>query len=441
MPTFTDSDAIFNSFLNYMNFEKNPDVKLLRLERMNALGSLFKHPELCYKTLHIAGSKGKGSLSTMLSSILSEHGLKTGLYTSPHIESYKERITLNTEFFLEEDYLSQGQCIQDFLDKANYSLWQGQGKPTFFELMTLLAFLLFKHTNCDWGVFEVGMGGRLDSTNIISPEACVITPIELEHTEYLGDTLEKIAFEKGGIIKEHTPVFISEQKSEVKEVFKAIAKEKNAPIYFIEDAVDHYTFENTKEGTNAFIEYKDKKLFPDGLKLKLSMTGELQVKNASLAAYCARMILKDIPIETIEIGLHKALLKARFEQLNDDIVIDGAHTEASTKAASQTFHSLYGKGILLFGCALDKDPELLSESFKNNFTEVIITRPGTFKPSDLERMEKAFRKRFAKVSVIPETEEAVHTAKKLKEVEKLPLLVCGSFYLASIARSLLKEEQ
>lgn len=183
----------------FINFERWPQKSILNLKSMLFFAESFKNPQDDYESVHIAGSKGKGSLSIMISSILKEAGLKTGLYMSPHVNDFRERVTLAGDFFPDKVYSSAYDKIKmgfEALIERDPSL-----DPTWFEIVTMLAFLLFKDEKCDWGVFETGMGGRLDTTNILDPMCSVLTPIELEHCQYLGDTKEKIAFEKAGIIK------------------------------------------------------------------------------------------------------------------------------------------------------------------------------------------------------------------------------------------------
>lgn len=193
-----------------------------------ALDEHFDHPHRKFKTIHIAGTNGKGSCSHTLAAMLQETGLKVGLYTSPHLVDFRERIRVN------------GKCISqkyviDFV--KNERAFFEPLSPSFFELTTALAFKYFAEQKVDIAVIEVGLGGRLDCTNIITPEVSVITNISFDHTQFLGDTLAKIATEKAGIIKEGIPVVIGETTSETKPVFERIAAEKKAPIYFAEEGL------------------------------------------------------------------------------------------------------------------------------------------------------------------------------------------------------------
>ncbi|MCB0460124.1 MAG: bifunctional folylpolyglutamate synthase/dihydrofolate synthase [Flavobacteriaceae bacterium] len=202
------------------------------LTNTNAISEHLGNPHHTFKSIHVAGTNGKGSTSHMLASILQEAGYKVGLYTSPHLKDFRERIKINGEMISKNAVINFVKKNQSFLEKQQLS---------FFEMTVGLAFDYFAKQKVDIAVVEVGLGGRLDSTNIITPVVSVITNIGLDHTQMLGDTLEKIAFEKAGIIKENIPVVIGERQEETEHVFIEIAKNKSAPIYFAEDkAIDIY---------------------------------------------------------------------------------------------------------------------------------------------------------------------------------------------------------
>ena len=195
------------------------------LENTHILDEHFGHPHTKYRTIHIAGTNGKGSCSHTIASVLQEAGYKVGLFTSPHLTDFRERIRVNEEMVSE-------QYVMDFIDSER-SFFEPL-YPTFFELTTAMAFKYFAEQKVDVAVIEVGLGGRLDCTNIITPDLCVITNISFDHIQYLGDTLAKIASEKAGIIKPHVPIVIGETQEETKPVFIAKAEEEKADIIFAE---------------------------------------------------------------------------------------------------------------------------------------------------------------------------------------------------------------
>ena len=217
------------SAANYEKQKKNGDFSL---KTIALLSNELDNPQLSYKTIHVAGSKGKGSVSTMCATILNMYGFSDGLYTSPHIINFLERVRSVKGFFHNKIYEeSAGELVQFMEDIGERIELAGFSYPSWFELITLFAFIVFKKSNIDWGVFETGLGGRLDATNILQPNLSIITPIELEHTEYLGDTITKITYEKAGIIKQNTPVCVSAQNKEAEKILKKIARQKRAPIF------------------------------------------------------------------------------------------------------------------------------------------------------------------------------------------------------------------
>ena len=199
-PHFSTSDEVFEYLLGYVNVEKG-QATVFKLDRMQYLAERLGNPHKGRLTIHVAGSKGKGSVSTMSANILSAAGLKVGLYTSPHLLRWKERISFPDKEISEEVLISAMEEILPLVEGKKAADFPGDEMPTYFELTTLVAFCAFRALGCDAQVIETGLGGRLDSTNIVDPDVSVITPIELEHTQFLGDTIAKIAFEKAGIMK------------------------------------------------------------------------------------------------------------------------------------------------------------------------------------------------------------------------------------------------
>ena len=221
--SFDQAIQYMNSFMNLERHTDKYSEKTYRLDRVRRMLELLGNPQNSYKTIHVAGSKGKGSTAAFIANALQALGYKTGLYMSPHVSDYRERFTLCGTFIDDSDLIRTADELKEGIKSVE--------DPTTFELYTVFAFLLFKNIGCSWAVIETGMGGRLDATNVLLPQACVLTPIELEHTKILGDTIEKIATEKSKIIKPNTPVFVSLQKDEAMKVFKAEASSCNSNIY------------------------------------------------------------------------------------------------------------------------------------------------------------------------------------------------------------------
>ena len=475
----------------FINFEKRPHKKKFSLEVIRYYATLFSNPQTTYKCIHIAGSKGKGSVAVMLSALLTEAGYKSGLYTSPHVNDFRERITENGRFFSDLAYLEAFRAVQEsvmpHIDKET------EPQPSWFELVTLTAFVLFRQERLDWAVFETGMGGRLDATNIIQPEITVLTPIELEHCEYLGHTIPLIAAEKAGIIKAGVPVFCSRQQPSALEVFKERAAALNAPFFYLPDFIEAIEHRLTPQGREVTIRFSAAHpvgaLFKRPLHAILPLFTPVQAENAALAAAAFKYRFPDMPEDLIESGLSKAWLPARFQLLSTKplIVLDGAHTHNSIQTCADTFFSLLNNGsgasipyndstsvhsgtppvsgtisaysdtqsipdvppnakpILVFACAADKDPAGFAPIFYGNIAYLYLTVPGSFKKGNLEKTVSAFTQVFENEnSVVMEASEDFNAILKKaftqSIIENRPLLITGSFYLAAEAQRVYSAE-
>ena len=384
---------------SYLNFEKTPKKNVFWLETMRFFCGKLKNPERAEPCFHVAGSKGKGSVSMFIASILKAAGFKAGLYTSPHILDFLERVSLAGEKFDRGIYEKAANELMEAVKNVKDTELPGGRGITWFELVTIFAFLSFRQAKTDFAVYEVGLGGRLDSTNVVDPLCACIGPIELEHTEFLGDTVEKIAAEKGGIIKPNSKVIIAKQIPSVRKVFEEIAKEKNAELLFVDNEIKNLEFEiekipqgNHAGGANALgigaapqafrsenggMEREDaeqriarreaervreeernareknhpamnvsfeSKLFSRPINARLKMLGKFQAQNAALAALAVKSAIPEISEETIEKGLSSAVLPARFEVVPSPekyenipyLVLDGAHTVNSVTFTMET---------------------------------------------------------------------------------------------------------
>lgn len=449
--------SLFNEWLDqYLNFEHTPKKNIFWLDTMQFLCDRLGQPQDSARSFHVAGSKGKGSVSMMIASILQEAGFNTGLYSSPHILDFRERISSPTGFFDEAVYSNAAEELMHSVDSIVPETLPGQRPITWFELVTAYAMLCYKYQKCSWTVYEVGLGGRLDATNVIRPECCCITPIELEHTEYLGDTVEKIAAEKGGIIKEGIPVVISRQNYDsCKEVFRRIAGEREAPIYFTDELgkVTSISYDGSRLNDNFGMDLVlESDFFSRAIKTKLSLVGDFQAENALTASMAVKKVLPQIGEDIIERGLAKASLPGRFEMLQNVpayskipcLVMDGAHTVHSVGFTLETFDSVFSKGCeahLLFGCASDKDAEHIAALVPFSFTHITLTKPGEVKASDLPAVERAFSKAGLSYVSCTDYVRAISMALKNANEERVPLLVMGSFYLvAEVKKFLISKE-
>ena len=444
---FKSSLDVYNWLSEFVNLERGQNLTHFCLDRMQSLADLCCRPEKCAPSFHVAGSKGKGSVTGMISSILEKAGIKTARYSSPHVSDFRERLTLNGRFFDEEIYLRSGNELRELLEKlenTSYIALNGE-EPSFFELLTLWFFLCARLSGCGAMAVETGMGGRLDATNILDPLVSVITVIELEHTEYLGTTIPAIAGEKAGIIKPGRPLVLAEQTPEALKVFSKHTAQKNSRLVYFPDNAEIKNVYLDHSGVRFALILKN---LPSGecetiSDLFVPIPGEIQAYNAGLAALAIKTAYPDIAPSIIREGLANFTLPARFEKISCKpvIVIDGAHTKRSVDLCLKTFSALYGSGgILIFGCAAGKDVHSMSELCVPCFSSIIITTPGTFKISHPGEIYEVFgtevknKNAACELLFIPETQEAINTAINMAIEKRLPILGTGSFYLAAEIR-------
>jgi len=420
---------------SFTNLEKQVDhytVRTYRLDRMRALLDHFGHPERAYRKLHIAGSKGKGSTSSYLASGLVALGYATGLYLSPHLFDYRERFLYNGTFPSDEVLMKTGDLLREGVNEFSFQDEWGEEKPTTFELFTTFAFLLYKELHCDWAVLETGLGGRLDATNVVIPEASILCPIELEHTKILGDTIEKIATEKSKIIKAKVPVFVGLETDEAMRVFKNEARMQQSKLYSLADELKAMEYKTTFGGEMVHLIWNDDT--EDHMTLK--MIGEVQAQNSALALLTLRRLGLYDKRKTLP-ALEANTLPGRFEKIHDNpaIYVDGAHTVNSLKALVHSYSTLYpdGERTIIYGALLDKDHFHMCDLVLSAFDHIIISTPGTYKKSDIKAIYDVFMENPASkgkdIRLIPDNREAEKTAEAIVG-EQGAFLVSGSFYLS-----------
>ena len=438
---------------SFLNFEKLPTKNIFWLDTIEYLCKQFENPQDSAPCVHVAGSKGKGSVSRMVSSILTQSGKKCGLYTSPHIKDFYERVSANGDLLDDSLYESCAALMQKKIDGLKNGALPSNRQITWFELVTVYAFLCFRAAKTDANVFEVGLGGRLDATNIVQPKIAVINTIELEHTEFLGDTLEKIAAEKAGIIKENTPVLCAASPASVRAVFEDAARQKNARLYMADDLLEdlRFDYEKGSETQNVgqyFMNVQIKsKLFNRPLRAKTRLLGKVQAQNAFLAAAAVRLAFPEIGEETIERGLEAATLPARFETINLGggsgkglLILDGAHTVNSIAGTMETFAAIFGDDArpkrLLFACAADKDVGHIAPLFKNAdgspvFEKIDITKLNSAKQSDPQKAAAAFKEAGLNYQLQEDYLAAIKDTVEAAKKDGAILLATGSFYLTA----------
>ncbi len=308
--------------------------------------STFKNPHLSFPTIHVAGTNGKGSTCAIIASILQAAGLNVGLFTSPHLINFTERIKINGDEISEEEVINLAAEVRNMVERAE------DFYPTFFEVVTTIAMLYFKRKNVDFAVIEVGMGGRLDATNIVIPEVSVITNIDYDHVEFLGKTIKEISFEKAGIIKRGVPVVSSSQVSDSMYIIKDIAKEREADLYVY--GKDFYSKIKNEDLFGTRFDYFDSDT--ELTDLFLPLIGSYQIQNASVAIKTVKLIEKNSKQkfggkifinnwdEFIRKGLKQVKWAGRLEMLETTppILIDGAHNPSAAKSISKTIRQIFG---------------------------------------------------------------------------------------------------
>lgn len=398
------------------------------LSRIMELCHCLDDPQEHLRCIHVAGTNGKGSTCRMLSGILQNAGYRTGLYTSPYVLKFEERICFDNSPILPEE-------LADVMTRVRQAADKMEDPPTAFEVITAAAFLYFYEKRCDVVVLETGLGGRLDATNAISGcVAAVITGIDLDHTALLGDTTEKIAAEKAGIIKPGCPVVCGEMKEGAKEVIAQIAREKEAPFYSV-SYTDVTPLCYSMSGTD---------LIYHGKTYHLGLLGEYQLKN-----FCCVMetveVLKNagypISDDAIQRGVESAYWPARFECLNEDppVFYDGGHNPQGVTAALQTATRLFRqKPILLSGVMADKDYPAMVKILRGNIRRAYTVQPGNPRSLQAERYAAEFEK--AGVPAVPYSDfkQGVSAALAAAQDEKVPLLALGTLYMYADFRQALE---
>ena len=388
----------------------------LGLTNITELLRRLGNPQDSFRKIHIAGTDGKGSTSAMISSVLRYSGVRTGLYTSPHIIDFNERISVDGKNISNADLSRLTALIRPMVEDMRKDNMQ----CTFFEVTTALAFQYFKEKDVEYAVIEVGMGGRFDATNIIVPDVSVITPISVEHTEYLGDTLEKIAGEKAGIIKDGVPV-VTVNRGVAFEVISKKASETRSEVIRVEEPQEVRTFE---DHTN--FRYK-------GEQFTVGVPGEYQAVNASVAIEAVRNLPeKDRFTDHLREGLEMTWWPCRMQKLEGlPIVLDVTHTKAGSRVLADNISKIYGRVTIVFGVLSDKDIEGIVANLSEIAARMIVTTPVSERSADIGVVEKAARKYIGNLTVIPSIDEAFDTAMEIRD--DTVVLITGSFIMAEDA--------
>ncbi len=449
---FVDHEAAL-SFLNAQeNFERARPKgaggqESFKLQRMHALLGVLGDPHLAVPCVHIAGSKGKGSVCSMLSGCLQASGYTTGVFTSPHLVDERERIQLSGESVSEQEF---DRALAKCRDACSQIIDE-HGSPTYFELLTASAFVVFAEQAVDLAVIETGMGGRLDSTNVVEPVVVGLTAIHLEHTEVLGDTLAQIAGEKAGIIKRGVPAISVPQPDEVLTVFRQSAQNASATLKVLGEEIV-YTYRFQASATRGPHPRVCVGAMPGGYEhLSVPLLGEHQAGNCGLVLAILLELIErgfDLPERRVIAGLAQSSTAGKLEPVlaQPRIYIDGAHTPESVHETLRAAgaHLEYDSLVVVFGCNRDKRVQEMVDELERGADKVIFTRssatPRAMDPDQLRDMFLENKKYPGMVHVESCVKDAINSAARAVTGHDL-ILVLGSFYLAGEVKSLILAAQ
>lgn len=402
------------------------------LDNIKELLKIFDKPQDKLKIIHITGTNGKGSVASFIASVLRENNYKVGKFTSPYITNIREEIEINNEEISEEDFAKLATEVREKVEELDEKKIFVSG----FEILTSIAYIYFARNNLDFAVMEVGMGGRVDATNVMEKSIPVFCHISLDHANILGDTIGKIAHEKGGIIKENSHVFSYPQDEEARAELKKLSKEKNSS--FEEFSQDEVEILSSNEEGNIFN-------FRNHKNVEISLIGDHQAINASLALMVLDFLKKDYRLdeEKIKEGLKKAKNIGRTECLSKDplIIIDGSHNLDSIERIEESVKKFkYKKLILGFSLLKDKDHAHILRKIENIADKIVLTEIDSDRHTDLKDLEAEFKK-FSKKEIYPikNREEAVEKTLSLAGEGDM-ILWCGSLYLIKDIRKIILEK-
>ena len=445
---FANYHAALDWLYNRVNIERmiasRVDPKMFKLDRMRSMLEALGNPHESLKCVHVAGTNGKGSVCAMTTAALRGCGYTVGTYTSPHLVDIRERIAINNHVISHHAFTDGLGRVAD----AAATLPHRMGEPTFFELVTALGLLYFAEQAVDAAVIEVGLGGLLDSTNVIVPEVSAVTAISLDHTQFLGKTLKEISAQKAGIFKPGVPALTFEQNAEIIGSMREVATKVNAPFQVVGKDIEFSArFEaNPQLGPHMRVGLSTPRNLYEHVPVPLP--GEHQANNCGLVLAIIDKLSErgfELPPGKVMLGLEQTTIPGRLETLwkQPRVVADGAHNPAAIAALSRTIgaHVPYDSMIMIFGCAADKDIEQMLHQVAHCGDKVIFTKTrGNSRaalPADLARK---FNEVSSKMAQTADTlEEALSLASRGVGREDL-IFITGSFYLVGEAKKLFAEK-
>lgn len=408
----------------------------LGLQRIQRLCDLAGNPEKELKIIHVAGTNGKGSTTTFISSILISQGYRVGIYTSPYIERFTERIKINAREISEDEVARLITEISSDIDKVEQ---EGLERPTEFEIITACAFKYFKEQKVDFVLLEVGLGGRFDATNIVYPLLSVITTISYDHINILGDTLGKIAYEKAGIIKNGRPVVIYPQEKEAMDVILSETEGRNSSVKLVQD-IKYEVVQDSVDGIifNAYgnREYKN---------IKLNMTGSYQVMNAITALKAIETLVEEgikIDDSAIYEGFESSKWPGRFEIISREpyIVLDGGHNIQGIEVLASALKKYFPDKKIRIVCGMLKDKEYgkMIERLGEVSSDFIAVRANSPRALSADELKAAIEDKGKNAISVESIKDGVNKGLKITKSEEV-LVFCGSLYMIGEVRSILRK--
>ena len=372
---------------------------------------VFKNPQDNFKTIHVAGTNGKGSTAAIINSILIANGYKVGLYTSPHLINFNERIRVNGVTITDEEIISFMKHVEPAINEI---------KSTFFEVTTAMAFYHFNNNDVDIAIIETGLGGRLDSTNVVNPSLTVMTPISLDHRDILGNTIEKIAKEKAGIIKKGVPLITANQVNNVSKILEKRVKKKESVMHICPNPE---SVKLSSDGTSFEV---------NGNNFNTSLIGKHQAQNAALAIATINLFNSDISYEIIDKGLRNVYWPGRLQLVSDKIYYDVAHNEDGIKSVLNNLNRMFPTSKLYGLLCLkgDKEIDCIAESIKSQFEMLFVSTSKDGLLMEPEKLSKELHN--LKVDNFPSSDIS-SSISKIKKVRKPDgvILIFGSHYIAN----------
>jgi dihydrofolate synthase/folylpolyglutamate synthase len=431
---YSQAEEYLNSFVNY---EQIPGISYAQpgysLRHVEELLNRMDNPQLAARTAHIAGTKGKGSVAAMIAEVLSSSGYKTGLYTSPHFHTLRERITTDGDLISEDEFAATMAEVKPFIESMKQDASFSQ--LTYFEALTALAFAYFKKKQVAFQVLEVGLGGRLDATNVVArPAVCVITSISLDHTQILGNTLGDIAREKAGIIKPGSWVVLSPQPEEAASVISDVCREKGAKVVQVGKDITWHKTGGDLSHQSLLIEGRTNRYQVD-----IPLLGDFQLENAATAVAALEILASEglvISAADIARGLAQVKWPGRFQivQQQPTVLIDGAHNVASMKRLVNNIKTYFANNriLLVFGTSCDKDISGMINELVSLSPRVIATRASHSRAAAPSTLVADFTQRGIK----PETRESVTEAisRALSLADRTDIIcITGSLFIVAEA--------